>query len=117
MQRYVDKKNEMTLEGLSVCQGKRSAVAVTISFLYLPKDSYGRYMTVKPSENKALEEKIFSMLKEIGYEGLFEAEFLVGQNDELYFLEDQFPQLFVELFRYGSGSPVTLGLGPGYVGA
>ena len=108
VQRYVDKKNEMTLEGLSVCQGKRSAVAVTISFLYLPKDSYGRYMTVKPSENKALEEKIFSMLKEIGYEGLFEAEFLVGQNDELYFLEINFRSSLWNYSATVAGVPLPL---------
>ena len=108
VQRYVDKKNEMTLEGLSVCQGKRSAVAVTISFLYLPKDSYGRYMRVKPSENKALEEKIFSMLKEIGYEGLFEAEFLVGQNDELYFLEINFRSSLWNYSTTVAGVPLPL---------
>ena len=108
VQRYVDKKNEMTLEGLSVCHGKRSAVAVTISFLYLPKDSYGRYMRVKPSENKALEEKIFSMLKEIGYEGLFEAEFLVGQNDELYFLEINFRSSLWNYSATVAGVPLPL---------
>lgn len=108
VQRYIDKKNELTLEGLSVQQGKRSAVAVTISFLYLPKDSYGRYMTVKPSENKALEEKIFSMLEEIGYEGLFEAEFLVGRNAELYFLEINFRSSLWNYAATVAGVPLPL---------
>ena len=108
VQRYVDKKNELTLEGLSVQQGKRSAVAVTISFLYLPKDSYGRYMTVKPSENKTLEAKIFSMLEEISYEGLFEAEFLVGQNDELYFLEINFRSSLWNYAATVAGVPLPL---------
>lgn len=108
VQRYVNKKNELTLEGLSVQRGKRSAVAVTISFLYLPKDSYGRYMMVKPSEDKALEEKVFSMLEEIGYEGLFEAEFMVGQNDELYFLEINFRSSIWNYSATVAGVPLPL---------
>ena len=90
VQQYINKKNELPLEGMSVCGGKKSAVAVAVHFLNLSAESYGRYMTVGPSPDKELEKKIFSMLEEIGYEGLFEAEFLVGQNDELYFLEINF---------------------------
>lgn len=108
LQRYIDKKNEMTMEGLSVRSGKQSAVAVTVSFLFQPANGYGHYMVISPSIHEDLEKKIFSMLEEIGYDGLFEAEFLVDQDDQLYFLEINFRSSLWNHSATDAGIPLPL---------
>ena len=108
LQRYVDKKTELTLEGFSVQEGRKSAVAVAVRFLDVTAESYGRYMTVSPSIDKELEKRVFEMLEEIGYEGLFEAEFLVGKNDELYFLEINFRSSIWNYSATVAGVPLPL---------
>lgn len=108
VQRYVEKKNELPLEGISVLAGRQCAIAIAVSFLFQPENKYGRYMRIGPSTDKELERKIFAMLEEIGYEGLFEAEFLVGKDDELYFLEINFRSSIWNYAATIAGIPLPL---------
>lgn len=90
LQKYIEKKNEFCMEGLSVNHGQNTMIAIACSYNYLLDNSYSPYMTVDGLKNEELRQKLSAMLAEVGFEGIFEIEFLVGQDDSLYFLEINF---------------------------
>lgn len=90
LQRYIEKKNELCLEGVSVNKGKSVLISIASTYNYLLKDSYSPYMTVKNLQNEQIEIALKNMFKEIQFEGIFEVEFLVDQDNQLYFLEINF---------------------------
>ena len=47
-------------------------------------------MTVQNMENNYIESKLISMFREIGFEGIFEVEFLIDQDETYYFSEINF---------------------------
>ena len=47
-------------------------------------------MTIEPLKFESARSIVYKMLEYIGYNGIFSVEFLIGQNDELYFLEVNF---------------------------
>ena len=90
LQRYIEKKNELCLEGVSVNKGDSVLISIASTYNYLLKDSYSPYMTVKNLHNERVETSLKNMFKEIQFEGIFEVEFLIDQDDQLYFLEINF---------------------------
>lgn len=90
LQKYIHKKNEYCLEGLSVAHGQSVAISIASSYNYILDNGYSPYMTVRNFDKPALGEKLKEILKEIGYEGIFEIEFLVDENDQLWFCEINF---------------------------
>lgn len=90
LQKYIEKKNELCLEGVSVNKGNNVLISIASSYNYLLEDSYSPYMTVENLHNESVERSLKNMLKEIQFEGIFEVEFLVDQDDQLYFLEINF---------------------------
>lgn len=90
LQKYIKKKNELCMEGCSVNQGKDVLISIASTYNYQLDDCYSPYMTVKNLENKVLYEKLKNMIEDIGFEGIFEIEFLIDNDDSLYFLEINF---------------------------
>ena len=84
LQKYINKKNEYCLEGMSVAHGESVAISIASTYNYILDNGYSPYMTVKNFDRIDLEKQIKAILKEIGYEGIFEIEFLVDQNDNLW---------------------------------
>lgn len=87
LQKYIIKKNELCMEGCSASKGTKALISIASQYNYQLEDSYSPYMTVQNLNDSNLEKKLKDMLSEIGFEGIFEIEFLVDQEDELYFLE------------------------------
>lgn len=90
LQKYIDKKDELAIEGFSVDKGKQVYYTIGINFNYKLEGKYSHYMTVKTFENNEIKRKLNEMFKEICFDGIFEVEFLIDKNDELYFLEINF---------------------------
>lgn len=90
LQKYIHKKNEYCLEGMSVAHGNSVAISIASSYNYILDNGYSPYMTVRNFDRMELGSKLSSMLNEIGYEGIFEIEFLVDQDDKLWFCEINF---------------------------
>lgn len=90
LQKYIYKKNELCMEGYAVNHGKNSVITIASTYNYLMEDSYSPYMTTGNFDNEELRKKLAAMFADIGFEGIFEIEFLVDQDDELYFLEINF---------------------------
>ncbi len=90
VQKYIDKKNEYTLEGFSINHGEEAYYSISITYNYLIKGYYSPYFTVGNADNEKINSALSAMLKEIGFEGLFEIEFLIDQDDTIYFTEINF---------------------------
>ena len=90
IQRFVNKKNEYALEGFCINHGDEMMIVTSLTWKYLIEGYYSPYHDVMPFNNKDMEDKLQKMFKEIGFEGVFEVEFLIDQDDTYYFLETNF---------------------------
>lgn len=90
IQKYIEKKNELCLDGFVYDKGKQMYITIASEYNYILPNTYSSLMTVKNFEDDELKYKLSEMFKKIGFEGIFSIEFLIGPEDELYFLEINF---------------------------
>jgi len=90
LQRFVDKKNECALQGFSARQGKDVLIAVELSWKYQIKGYYSPYQTATEFHRPEMYEKLKKLFETVGYEGIFEVEFLIDKDGTFYFLEVNF---------------------------
>lgn len=90
VEEFIDKKNELCLDGFSSNDGKEVCLPYQATYLRLSPSGYSNYMTIEPLKFGSARTIVERMLEYIGYNGIFSVEFLIGQNDELYFLEVNF---------------------------
>lgn len=90
IQHFVNKKNEYAIEGFTVNHGKEIFFGTTLTWKYLIKGYYSPYHDVTMFNNPDMGEKLRAMFEEIGFEGIFEVEFLIDKDDTFYFLETNF---------------------------
>lgn len=90
VQEFIDKENECCVEGISICNGKHIYIPMAIKYNYIIQGYYSPYMTAYAFENEDVIAKIQSMMEDIGYEGLFDVEYIVDKQGKLYFTEINF---------------------------
>lgn len=90
LQQYITKKTELAIDGVSVNRGRCVLPAIESTYTYALPDYYSSEMVVSNCRDERLRLSLQTMLSEIGYEGIFEAEFMVDENGELWFLEINF---------------------------
>lgn len=90
LQRYIEKKNELCLDGLVNNKGNELFVSIASNYNYILPSQYSSYMTIFNFDDADIQASLNGMMKEIGFEGIFSAEFLVDQDDKLWFLEINF---------------------------
>lgn len=91
LQRYIIKKNEYCLEGFSCNHGNDIFISIESIYNYKLPMSYSPYMKVNNFTNKNdVLKSLKVMFAEIGFEGIFEIEFLENDNGEFYFGEINF---------------------------
>ena len=90
IQKYIEKKNEMTYEGFSINHGEEVLIGIQCEYNYLIKGYYSPYHSVKSPEDASMVASVKSLFKEIGFEGMFEVEFLIDQNGTYFFSEINF---------------------------
>lgn len=90
IQRFIDKKNEYALEGFTISQGREMFIATAMTWKYLIEGYYSPFHNVTMFTDKEMEQKLLAMFTEIGYEGIFEVEFLIDKDNTFYFLETNF---------------------------
>lgn len=89
LQRYIEKKNEYCLDGFSVDRGRQVFHAIASTYNYVIPGYYSPYMTVsRPLER--FKKPLEAMMEEIGFEGIYSAEFLVDGEDNYWFSEINF---------------------------
>ena len=90
IQKYIEKKNELCLDGFSTNRGNQLFISIATTYNYLIKGYYSPYMTVKNFDNEQVYESLKGMFSDIGFDGVFSVEFLIDENDDLYFSEINF---------------------------
>lgn len=90
IQHFVDKKNEMALEGYTINNGKDIHIVTQMTWKYLIQGYYSPYHDVRMFTDKEMEAKLQSMFEEVGFEGIFEVEFLIDKDGTFYFMETNF---------------------------
>lgn len=90
VQKYIEKQNEYCMEGFSANKGNDVLIAIVSTYNYLLPDYYSPYMTVRNMTNDYIKNSLKGMFAEIGFEGVFEVEFLIDQDGTYYFGEINF---------------------------
>lgn len=90
IQHFVDKQNELALEGYSINKGKDIHIITEMTWKYLIQGYYSPYHNVRMFDNEEMEMKLQAMFEEIGFEGVFEVEFLIDKDGTIYFMETNF---------------------------
>lgn len=90
VQKFVEKKNELCLDGFTIDKGKKSFIPMGTNYNYLIRGYYSPYMTAFNFKDKEILDGLNSMLAEIGFEGIFSIEFIIDQDDTCYFSEVNF---------------------------
>lgn len=90
VQHYINKKNELALEGFSANRGRQTFIAIASLQNYNIKGYYSPYHYIDNFEDMSLNKVLCDIMETIGFEGIFEIEFLIGEDNELYFSEINF---------------------------
>ena len=90
VQHYIDKKNELVIEGFGAHKGKINFLAIASLYKYNIKGYYSPYHESFNFKNKDLKKILDAMIEQIGFEGIYEIEFLIDREDNLYFSEINF---------------------------
>jgi len=90
LQEYIKKKNELAIMGFSIKGGEQVYIPFQLSYFRTSDSAYGSYMYFTPFQDIELRKKIQNIIRSCNYSGCFEIEFLIDQNDTLYFLEVNF---------------------------
>ena len=90
LQQFITKKNELCLDGFCFNGGQDVYIPYYSNYLRFDDKSYGPYMVLRPFLNEKVMSQVKAILKEVGFTGIFSVEFLIDQDDNLYFLEVNF---------------------------
>lgn len=90
VQHYIDKKNELVIEGFGACKGKINFLAIASLYKYNIKGYYSPYHDSFNFRNERLRKVLDKIIEQIGFEGIYEIEFLIDKDDNLYFSEINF---------------------------
>ena len=90
VQHFVDKKNELALEGYTIDRGRQMQIITQMTWKYLIQGYYSPYHDVCMFTDKEMESKLQAMFEEVGFEGVFEVEFLIDKDGTVYFMETNF---------------------------
>ena len=86
--KYIKKKQEICYFGLSVKD--KVYIDYNDELTRFREGGYGYYNTFRKCKDDDIYRKCISMMQETGYEGLFDIEFLLGDDHVLYFMEINF---------------------------
>lgn len=106
IQHFVDKQNELALEGYSINHGKDIHIVTQMTWKYLIQGYYSPYHDVRMFNDNDIERGLMEMFREIGYEGIFEVEFLIDKDGTFYFMETNFRASAWNLTGMVAGMPL-----------
>ena len=90
LQEYIDKKNELCLDGFCFNNGEEVIIPYYSNYLRFSNKSYGPFMVMKPFVDEKVMSWVKGILRKVGFTGIFSVEFLIDKDDNLYFLEVNF---------------------------
>lgn len=90
LQEYIQKKNELCLDGVSVNGGEEIYLPIQSEYIRFSATSYGNYIYFQRYKEFELLPKIHQLIKKTRFSGVFSMEFLRDFDDNFYFLEINF---------------------------
>lgn len=87
VQEYIEKKNELCIDGFSINGGEEVFLSYTSEYIRFTPKGFGNYMWFKQYGNDVIKEKIKQIIRKVHYTGIFCIECIIDKNDVLYFLE------------------------------
>lgn len=90
LQKLIDKVDEVSFDGISINHGNDFIIIQECRQEYAIEGNYSPYWNVSNCHNSDFIKKARGMLSEIGLEGIFEFEFMVDKDGQLWFLEINF---------------------------
>ena len=87
LQQYMEKVDEQSYDGFAVNRGSDVFFTVQNNEVYHLDGQYAPFWKNRNVDDEEFMKSATAMLTEIGFEGIFEFEFLVGVDGNLYFLE------------------------------
>lgn len=90
VEEFIEKKNELCLGGFAVNNGKDICLPYQATYLRLSPKSYSNYMVIEPLRYRQVKQQVTNILSKVGFNGIFSVEFLIGKDEQLYFLEVNF---------------------------
>lgn len=90
VQEYVEKKNELSMQGFSIDGGEIVFLPFKRQYFRFTKTTYGSYCYYYTYNDPELEQRIAQLIRKIGFTGNFEIEFLEKPDGGLVFLEINF---------------------------
>lgn len=91
VQQLVNKKDELYFEGFSICGGSQIYIPLYGGYYRLQPTSYGTYEWLASYEHgDEFLGKLKALFQEVHYDGIFEVEFLLDDDNNLYFTEINF---------------------------
>lgn len=90
LQEYVQKVDELNIEGFCINDGKDVFMPLQNRFFRTTADSYGNYLYIDKLLPSELEDPIRKLFTMTGYNGIFEMEFMIDAEGKFYFLEINF---------------------------
>ena len=90
VQEFIRKKNELCIDGISINGGEQVFMPYGCNYYRFVDGAFGEYMYFRPFEDKDLAGKITKVIRGAKFTGIFCVEFMIGPDDNLYFLEVNF---------------------------
>uniref|UniRef100_A0AB33IXV2 ATP-grasp domain-containing protein n=2 Tax=unclassified Prevotella TaxID=2638335 RepID=A0AB33IXV2_9BACT len=90
LQEYIEKRTELNYEGFAINDGKDVYISLDNQFIRTTSSSFGNYFYLERNSHPELIDKIQNLIRLTRFNGIFEIEFLVGVDEQLYFLEINF---------------------------
>lgn len=90
VQEFIRKKNELCIDGISINGGEQVFMPYGCNYYRFVDGAFGEYMYFRPFNDKELAKKIISVIRGAKFTGIFCVEFMIGPDDNLYFLEVNF---------------------------
>ena len=90
LQHYIRKKNELCLDGVVACGGKVVYFPLQCQYLRMTDTAYGTYMRFWEFDDRKVLKQLVDFFSKAPFTGIVSVEFLIDQDDELYFLEVNF---------------------------
>lgn len=90
LQKYISKKDEMPIEGISIDSGREVKLLVKKSSIRFADNGFGIYSKLSIFHDDELEDKVTNFMRNAGYTGIFEIEFIIDEDGTAYFMEVNF---------------------------
>lgn len=90
VQKYIKKSNELCFDGFSINKEKSQFISILSKYNYLLSDKYSYYLTVENVNDEKYIKEITDFMTYIQYDGIYAFEYIVDEDGNSYFMENNF---------------------------